>query len=92
MGSPPAFFNGIQREASALWEQLEANPKLSGPWWQLFKQVKDIRHVISELLQNAEDAGATAVSMSLPDEKFVFTHNGEDFNSQTLRSLCQFGC
>ncbi len=91
MSSPPAFFNETQREARELWDQLEANPKLAGPWWQLFKQVKSIRHVISELLQNAEDAGATAVSMSLQNENFVFTHNGEAFNSETFQSLCQFG-
>jgi hypothetical protein len=91
MSNPPAFFNETQREARELWEQLEANPKLAGPWWQLFKQVKSIRHVISELLQNAEDAGATAVSMSLQNENFVFTHNGEAFNSETFQSLCQFG-
>lgn len=91
MTSPPAFFNRTQKEVSELWDQLEANPELAGPWWQLFKQVKSIRHVISELLQNSEDAGATAVSISLRDEEFIFTHNGEDFNSETFRSLCQFG-
>jgi len=91
MSSPPAFFKSIQKEVSELWEQLEGSSELSSPWWLLFKQVKDIRHVISELLQNAEDAGATSVSISLRDEKFVFTHNGKNFDSETFRSLCQFG-
>jgi hypothetical protein len=47
--------------------------------------------VLSELLQNADDAGATRVKARVFDKIFEFRHNGEDFNEETFRSLCQFG-
>ena len=64
---------------------------LAGPWHQLFKQVQSPRHVVSELLQNADDAGATMASVDICDGDFVFTHNGEDFIKEHFTSLCRFG-
>ena len=89
--SPPEYFIRIQDEARKLWDQLEANPALAGPWHQLFRQVQSPRHVLSELLQNTDDAGATWVKTRINNGVFEFIHNGEDFNEETLRSLCQFG-
>ena len=88
---PPEYFLRIQKEAQRRWDQLEADPDLAGPWWQLFRQVQSPRHVLSELLQNADDAGATWVRAKLEDGCFKFAHNGEDFNDETFHSLCQFG-
>lgn len=56
---PPDYFAGIRGIASQMWNQLDADPHLAGPWHQLFRQVQSPRHVLSELLQNADDAGAT---------------------------------
>jgi len=81
----------IQDEARKRWGQLEADPALAGPWYQLFRQVQSPRHVLSELLQNADDAGATWVKTGINNGVFEFIHNGEDFNEETFRSLCQFG-
>jgi hypothetical protein len=71
--------------------QLEQDPILAGPWHQLFKQVQSPRHVVSELLQNADDAGATMASANIKDGEFIFTHNGEDFTEEHFTSLCRFG-
>ena len=89
--SPPEYFMRIQDEARKRWDQLEADPALAGPWRQLFRQVQSLRHVLSELLQNADDAGATWVKTRINNGVFEFIHNGEDFNEETFRSLCQFG-
>ncbi|MGD9714396.1 MAG: sacsin N-terminal ATP-binding-like domain-containing protein, partial [Thermomicrobiales bacterium] len=90
MIQPPAYFEEIRREAAELWETLSQQPKLAGAWHQLFKQVQNPRHVISELLQNADDAGATHASVTIDDGVFIFTHNGQDFEPATFASLCNF--
>lgn len=88
----PDYFKRIQADASHLWSQLENKPELAGPWHQLFKQVQSPRHVLSELLQNADDANATEATVEIdPQGVFVFTHNGDDFIEEHFRSLCRFG-
>ena len=87
----PAYFVEVADEASSLWDKLEADPVLAGPWRQLFSQVQSPRHVLSELLQNADDAGATTATAAVQDGVFSFRHNGEDFKADQFRSLCRFG-
>lgn len=87
----PAYFEEIRRRSSGRWDQLESDPELAGPWYQLFKQVQSPRHVLSELLQNADDAGATETSVRIENGVFLFTHNGEDFTEEHFASLCRFG-
>ncbi len=87
----PAYFESVRSRASARWDQLESDLNLAGPWHQLFKQVQSPRHVLSELLQNADDAGATEACVSIEDDEFVFSHNGEDFIEENFVSLCRFG-
>ena len=89
--TPPEFFEPIRQASERRWQQLEADPELAGPWHQLFKQVQSPRHVLSELLQNADDAGATEASAQIENGLFVFSHNGEDFKPDHFASLCRFG-
>lgn len=91
MSRSPHYFDSIRERAERRWEQLESDPELAGPWHQLFKQVQSPRHVLSELLQNADDAGATEASVDIVDSCFVFSHNGEDFTEEHFASLCRFG-
>jgi len=88
---PPSYFQPIQERASKRWDQLEADPELAGPWHQLFKQVQSPRHILSELLQNADDAGASEARVSIENDRFVFEHNGEDFIEAHFASICRFG-
>jgi hypothetical protein len=88
---PPAYFEPIRARAATRWDQLEHDPDLAAPWHQLFKQVQSPRHVLSELLQNADDAGATEASVAIRDGAFEFSHNGEDFIEAHFASLCRFG-
>lgn len=89
--SRPEYFERIREGAAKRWDQLEQDPDLAGPWHQLFKQVQSPRHVLSELLQNADDAGATKASVRIENEIFIFEHNGEDFTEEHFASLCRFG-
>lgn len=91
MTDAPPYFEDVRATAARRWVQLEQDPVLAGPWHQLFKQVQSPRHVVSELLQNADDAGATMASADIQDGEFIFIHNGEDFTEEHFISLCRFG-
>jgi hypothetical protein len=91
MRHPPAYFDAIRSHAARRWDQLEQDPELAGPWHQLFKQVQSPRHVLSELLQNADDAGANEASVAIDNDVLTFEHNGEDFSEHHFASLCRFG-
>jgi hypothetical protein len=87
----PAYFDEIRQEAEDCWNLLESNRKVAGPWHHLFSQIQDPRHVISELLQNADDAEATEVFINITNGIFTFYHNGRDFSADDFASLCGFG-
>jgi hypothetical protein len=87
----PEFFRRIQEQSRRRWEQLEADPELAGPWRQLFSQVQSPRHIVSELLQNADDAGARSVHVGVHNGEFFFEHDGADFSAADFESLCRFG-
>ncbi len=89
--SAPDFFKTVADKSKSRWLQLEADPELAGPWHQLFSQVQSPRHVLSELLQNADDAGAKNVSVSIEDDYFILEHDGKDFTGDEFASLCRFG-
>ncbi len=88
---PPDYFQQIRDKARSRWEQLEADPDLAAPWHQLFKQVQYPRQIVSELLQNADDAGATEADIRIVDGEFIFSHDGNDFQESEFASLCRFG-
>lgn len=87
----PLFFEPIRQKESRRWDLLLQDLEMSGPWFQLFRQVQSPRHVLSELLQNADDAGATEARVRVEDGVFLFEHNGEDFAEEHFASLCRFG-
>lgn len=91
MRHPPEFFESVRRSAAERWDQLEQDPDLAGPWHQLFRQVQSPRHVLSELLQNADDVGATEASVRIENRTFTFEHNGKDFSREHFASICRFG-
>lgn len=51
----------------------------------------DRTHFLFELLQNAEDAGATKICFNLFDDRLEVVHNGRDFNEQDVRGVCGVG-
>lgn len=51
----------------------------------------DSAHFIFELLQNAEDRGATSVSFILSPDSLRFEHNGETFRRQDIYAITDIG-
>jgi len=88
---PPEYFDRVCAEAIEDWRLLDGRPSLSGAWKQMFSQVQSPRHVVSELLQNADDAGATQAIVTIRDGVFSFEHDGTDFTEKQFLSLCGFG-
>ncbi|MEW2329430.1 hypothetical protein AB0880_16640 [Micromonospora chersina] len=48
----------------------------------------DRTHFILELLQNAEDAGASKLTFSLYWDRLLVEHDGRPFNEQDVRGIC----
>lgn len=92
MNGKPAYFEPIRCEAAEKWEQREQDPEVAGLLQLMFMQVQNPRLILSELLQNADDAGATEASVRIANQVFIFEHNGEDFTEENFASLCKFGC
>jgi len=51
----------------------------------------DSAHFIYELLQNAEDTGATEVAFILAADRLVFKHNGRTFDETDIRAITDIG-
>ena len=48
----------------------------------------DRTHFVYELLQNAEDAGATKVQFILRENELEILHDGKEFNESDVRGIC----
>jgi hypothetical protein len=48
-------------------------------------------HFIFELIQNAEDAGATELIFQLLDDRLELRHNGRPFDEEDVRGVCGVG-
>ena len=54
-----------------------SDPRYSGFWESVIDKYSDQAHFVYELLQNADDAGATWVRFELHKHELVFRHNGK---------------
>ncbi|MDC0160405.1 hypothetical protein OAJ07_03030 [Gemmatimonadales bacterium] len=51
----------------------------------------DPTHFIYEILQNADDYGATWINFALEPTKLVITHDGEPFKENNVKAITYFG-
>lgn len=54
-------------------------------------QYNDPSHFLYEILQNAEDEGATKIKFILYDDKLDVFHNGEDFTFEDIKGITSIG-
>jgi hypothetical protein len=86
-----------ESEAKAIIERIadEVRPDATGKRFQrsiqLILESFAPEHVITELLQNADDVEATTVEIRLTKQGMVFVHDGHEFTEQHLRALCDIG-
>ena len=54
----------------------------------IINQYSDRTHFIYEILQNAEDAGATHIKFQLEKNQLVIFHNGRPFDEKDIEGVC----
>lgn len=54
----------------------------------IINQYSDRTHFIYEIIQNAEDAGATYIKFHLFHDKLAIYHNGRPFNEKDVNGVC----
>lgn len=84
------FLEELYRERQELARVL-SNPEYSGIREIVEDLYPDRAHFIFELLQNAEDAGATEARFILEEQSLSFEHNGRDFNESDVRGITNIG-
>jgi len=62
-----------------------------GIWNATVEKYPDPTHFIFELLQNAEDTGATAACFQLSDDAIVFEHDGRPFDRPDIEGITGIG-
>ena len=62
-----------------------------GIWNATVAKYADPTHFIFELLQNAEDAGASKAKFILNEDAIVFEHNGRPFNRDDIKGITGIG-
>lgn len=74
-GQDKVFFDALSKDRMENADLLE-KPSMRGVQRSVVEKYSDQAHFIYELLQNADDAGATEVSFVLEKNELVFKHNG----------------
>ena len=85
---PESFIQELERKRRRLVEAQEENGvNLDALVDFLYP---DTAHLVFELLQNAEDAGATSARFQLGQTKLSFTHDGRPFAEKDLDSITNY--
>lgn len=81
----------VQARDDELHKIKQSHESIGGVFNLQFESVVSrVEHVISELLQNADDAGASKVRMDHMGGILTFQHDGADFTDDQFRSICAF--
>lgn len=81
----PTNYESIRNDIKRKDEILDKAHELLGNMYT------DKTHFIFELLQNAEDAGATKILFILLEDRLEVKHNGRPFNSNDVVGVCSIG-
>ena len=84
-----SIFDEVREKRKALADTLmDEDNGIRGLLEELYP---DNAHFIYELLQNAEDTGASEVSFILEKERLIFEHNGEPFSDDDIWGITNVG-
>lgn len=86
---PESFIRELGVKRRELAEALKKNDtNLDGLVDHLYP---DTAHLVFELLQNAEDKGATSARFELSETKLSFTHDGRPFSKKDIGRITNYG-
>ena len=77
--------------ASKVADQLDKAQMLKNALVRIIQLYTDKSHFVYELLQNAEDAGATRIKFIQHENELVVLHDGRPFTEENLVGLCGIG-
>lgn len=77
--------------ASMIREKQDPEGMLRRALERIIQLYTDKSHFVYELLQNAEDAGATKIKFIEYADRLVVLHNGRPFSVENLQGLCDIG-
>ena len=77
------------REISAYNEEMLGKDRASR--MSQVSMYADTAHFVFEILQNADDAGATEVVFEVSEDRLVIEHNGNPFTSDDVKAISYFG-
>lgn len=77
------YFSALSQKRAVSADVLLEDIALSGVWESVIGKYSDQAHFIYELLQNADDAGASSARFELFPDKLIFAHNGTKHFSVT---------
>ena len=69
------FFDALTVRRNTLADHFD-DPAARKGWLSIVERYSDQAHFIYELLQNADDAGATRARFYLKPDELIFVHNG----------------
>lgn len=71
------WFDRLQKKLQNAWNVF-SDPRFRGLFDSLIYKYNDSAHFLYEMLQNADDAGATDVEITLETGRIILTHNGTE--------------
>ena len=83
-----AFFDEIRQDRIKLADVMDKHRGIRKIVEELYP---DKAHFIYELLQNAEDTGASEIEFELSDKELRFNHNGRPFDKADIDSITDIG-
>ena len=81
----------IEKVAELIAQSQDKEEMLRSMLELIIQLYADKSHFVYELLQNAEDAGATKIRFEQYADSLVVLHDGHPFTINNLRCLCNFG-
>ena len=77
--------------ASQVLEKQDKDGMLRRALERIIQLYTDKSHFVYELLQNAEDAGATQIRFVQYEDRLEVLHDGHPFSVKNLQGLCDIG-
>ena len=81
----------IKRIASEVLQRQDKDGMLRRALERIIQLYTDKSHFVYELLQNAEDAGASRIKFLQYTDRLVVLHDGHPFSMENLQGLCDIG-
>jgi hypothetical protein len=86
-----AWLEDLQAKRQRWVNASEENDFNRGIWNATVEKYADPSHFIFELLQNAEDTGATRVKFTLEADRITFEHDGRPFDREDIEGITGIG-